>query len=1059
MVQVTLEGWADLHVHSAYSLLDGASSPEALAARAAELGYAVLALTDHDSLAGLVAHAQACAAHGIRPIAGVELTLADEEGSHLTLLARDAHGYASLARLVSTAQLAGHKGAPRATLDDVAACAVGLECLTGCRRGRVAAAVLRGEHDVAWQHLGELRAIFGAAHVWVEVQRGGLPDDGALLHGLQRLARRAGLPLVATGNVHYAHAEDRDLQDVLTSIRTRTPLAAARGLLRPGAAWRLRSPQEMALLYHDLPTALQGAVELAERCAFGLADVVSTFPTFAVPPGHTPDTYLRALAEAGTCERYGEAASAPGSAVAGRLEHELATMTALGLASYVLVVWDMVRFARDRGILCQGRGSAVGSLVCYVLGITAVDPLYHTLSFERFLSPGRTDPPDIDVDFPSDRDGAVPAREAVIAYMLQRYAGHAALLSTHVTFRARSAVREVGMALGLSRDQQDLLATTVDSWGERGAGDAAQQARAAAQTGLPEGPLLRRVRALCARLEGLPRHLGQHPGGIILTARHLATVAPLEHARMEERIVAQWDKDDAEAVGLAKIDVLGLGMLAVLDHAFTLIGQRTGQPPTLHGFRCDDPRVFAAFRAADTVGVFQLESRAQMSACLPHLQPRCYEDLIVAVALIRPGPVQGNAVHPYLRRRRSEEPVTYPGGEAGRRLLAPVLGETLGVCLYQDQVIGIGRAAGLSAAEAADLRRAMSSGRSKEKMALLRARLEDGLAAHGLDAAARHTILETVQAFASYGFLKGHAAAFAYLSYISCWLKVYHPAIFLAALLTMQPMGFYPPEVLVQDATRHGVRILPIDLRHSRTHCTLEDGAVRLGLSLIRGLGLDACRRLDTAVQALPESHTWEALCVAACLSDADAHALAQASALGGYFPTRRQALWQAPPAARAAHARWLPGVLSAVDPPVALPAAPPEAEIALDRASMGLSLRGHVLASLRPELARRSVVALADLVHLPPGLVLDLAGQVVSAQRPGTAHGVLFLSLSDETGMVTVVVLPPIYARYRSVLRGEVVLWIRGVLERRGAALTVRAKRVSSLTALLSTAAPLPRD
>ncbi len=521
---------------------------------------------------------------------------------------------------------------------------------------------------------------------------------------------------------------------------------------------------------------------------------------------------------------------------------------------------------------------------------------------------------------------------------------------------------------------------------------------------------------------------------------------------MAGRIVAQWDKDDAEGVGLAKIDVLGLGMLAVLDHAFTLIGHRTGQPPTLHGFRCDDPRVFAAFRAADTVGVFQLESRAQMSACLPHLQPRCYEDLIVAVALIRPGPVQGNAVHPYLRRRRGEEPVTYPGSEAGCRLLAPVLGETLGVCLYQDQVIGIGRAAGLSAAEAADLRRAMSSGRSKDRMATLRVRLEHGLATHGLDAAARRTVLETVEAFASYGFLKGHAAAFAYLSYISCWLKVYHPAIFLAALLTMQPMGFYPPEVLVQDAVRHGVRILPVDLRWSRAHCTLEDGAVRLGLSLIRGLGSDACRRLDVAVQALPGSHTWVDLCLAACLSDADAHALAQAGALADYFPTRRQALWQAPPAARAAHARWLPGVLTAVDPPVALPTAPPEAEIALDRASMGLSLRGHELASLRPELARRAVVALADLVHLPPGLVLDLAGQVVSAQRPGTARGVLFLSLSDETGLVTVVVLSPIYTRYRTVLRGEVVLWIRGVLEHRGTALSVRAKRISSLTALLST-------
>jgi error-prone DNA polymerase len=707
-----------------------------------------------------------------------------------------------------------------------------------------------------------------------------------------------------------------------------------------------------------------------------------------------------------------------------------------------------VRYAREQGILCQGRGSAVGSAVCYCLGLTAVEPLSHHLSFERFLSVGRTDPPDVDLDLPADRDGEPPAREAVIQYALNRWSGHAALVANVITFRARLAVREVGLALGLAPEHIDALAREKNPWPVTGAPHAACDC-----TGTPC-----RLHDLCARIEGLPRHLGQHPGGVVITARPLSEVAPLERARMPGRIIVQWDKEAVEGAGLVKIDLLGLGMLGVIDRCFDLIAQQTrggplqraGERPALHGFRCDDPAVYALLCAADTVGAFQVESRAQISACLPHLQPRCYEDLIVAVALIRPGPIQGHATQPYLRRRRGEEPIRYPGGAAGRRLLEPILGETLGVCLYQDQVIAIGAACGLSPSEAAELRRAMSSARGSERMAALRARLEAGLAAQGLDAAARADVLSMVQAFAGYGFVKGHAAAFAYLAYVSCWLKVHHPAAFYAALLNMQPMGFYPPEVLLQDAERHGVRVLPVDVRDSRADCTLEGGALRLGLRLVCGLGLDACTRLEEALAASPPPRDLEELCTRAHLHEDEARALARSGALRCYVPERRQALWQAPPVARAARERWLPALLAAADPPVRLPAPTPVEDLALDRAALGLAPGRHVLTYLRPDLRHRPLRRADELAALPTATVVEVVGQVIARQRPPTARGVLFLGLSDETGLLNVVVPPSVYQRDRAVVRGEALLWVTGVLERRGGGPTVRATQLRPLAAIL---------
>ncbi len=1056
MAGVSSTAWTELHCHSAFSFRDGASPPEALAARAAALGYRSLALTDHDNLCGLVAHARACADVGIRPIAGAEVTLAS--GAHLTLLARDAQGYRSLSSLLSHAHLAGEKDAPRITLEELAPYTIGMECLTGCRRGPVVGTLLAGNGEAASAALGRLCEIFGAAHVWVEVQRGGLADDNRLCYELARLARRHGLPTVATGNTHYACVEERDLQDVLVCLRHRRPLTAARPYLRPGAPWCLPEPTTIARRFQEYPGALRGAVALAERCAFDLSHIDTAFPAFPVPAGETADSYLRALVLGGARERYGAPLPDP---VRQRLEHELGVIAALGMADYLLVVWDIVRYAQEQQILCQGRGSAVGSAVCYCLGITAVEPLTHHLSFERFLAPGRSDPADIDLDLPADRMGQSPAREAVIQYVLARYAGHAALVANVVTYQKRLAVHEVGMALGLAPGQIDALARDADLLVPEEADERAPASTPALLVGralsLPESGVLRRLRRLSARLVGLPRHLSQHPGGIVLTARPLAEVVPVEHARMENRLVIQWDKESVEragASGLAKVDLLGLGMLRAIDDCFALIAQQTGTRPTLHGLACDDPRVYEAICRGDTIGAFQIESRAQIAFCLPQLQPRTLGDLTVAVALVRPGPVQGNATHPYLRRRQGREAVRYPGGPAARPLVEPILADTLGVCLYQDQVIELCRAAGLDDAEAAEVRRAMSSGRSPARMAAVRARLDAALTVQGIDAAGRSEILDMVQAFSGYGFVRGHAAAFAYLAYLSMHLKLSFPAAFYTALLNAQPMGFYPTEVLTQDAARHGVRVLPPDLRARRADCTLEaDGSVQLGLRLIRGLGADACARLEAALGAEPFPCDIEELCVRARLDEDEALALARAGALSCYIAERRQAMWQAPLVARAARERWLPSLRAAVDPPVHLAQPTPAERFALDRAALGLAPEGHVLTYLRPALSHRRLHRATDLETVPVSRMIEVAGQVIVLQSPPTAHGVWFMTLSDETGLINVVVPPGVYVRDRAAVRGEALVWIRGMVTRRGGVVALQVAWVRPLSSLLAMA------
>ncbi len=1021
----------ELHAHSHVSFLDGVSRPEALATRAAALGYQCLALTDHDSLGGLISHAHACQDVGITPIAGSELTL--DDGSHLTLIARDAVGYRSLARAVSFGQLAGTKGDPRATLDHLSLCSAGIECLTGCRKGRVQDALLRDDQHGALGALDALCAIFGSAHVWIEVQQPGLHDDRKLSYVQAKLARMRGVGLVATGNAHYATPDDRDLQDIVTCIKNHVPLTRALPYVRQGASWHLRSPAEMAQRFADVPLALRGTQEIAARCRFDLTHIDATLPDpVSLPDGVSAAEHLRALVWMGARRLYGDGAES--DAVRSRLAHELTVITDLGLASYFLIVRDIVRHAEESGILCQARGSAVGSVVCYCLGISSVEPLGHSLSFERFLSPGRTDPPDIDLDFPSERAAGRPGREQVIQYVLKTYQGHAALIATLVTYQQRSAIRDVGMALGLGHDQIDRLAKEQDRL-------ASHDETMRLPEGLSGSPVVHRLFAFCRRLEGLPRHYSQHPGGIVLTRRPLAEVAPIERARMDNRIIVQMDKDDAETAGLIKTDHLALGMLAAIDESFEMIETLTGKRPSLQGFRCNDPAVYDMFCRSDTVGVFQLESRAQMQQCLPRLQPRTLDDLAAAVALIRPGPIQGNATNPYLRRRQGFEPIVYPGGEAGRRLLEPVLSQTYGVILYQDSVIDVAMAAGMTSHEAADLRRAMSSKRSHARMTALTERLDSLLAGHGLAEEARREVIAMMTSFSAYGFVKGHSQAFGYLAYISCWLKCYWPAPFTAALLNALPMGFYPADYVLQDAQRHGVSVLPLDVRQSRARWTVEGMAIRVGLRTVHGVGDRVCERIEQVMQQDDPPATISALCARAALNEKEATALAKSGALAGLESDRRRAIWQAPRIAADARQQWLPTFAETSHQEVQLPALTQAEETQLDYAALGLSVGRHIMEHLRPDLAHLTLHTSTTIGRMRRGDAVEVAGQAIARQRPGTAQGTVFLSLSDEWGIINVVLSPDVYALYRRVIRSEVLLRLRGTVERRYGVVSLQAR------------------
>ena len=1029
--------YAELHAHSAYSFLDGASTPEELVEEAARLDLRALALTDHNGLYGAVRFAEAAAELDVRTVFGAELSLGSSRGStarteqpdppgpHLLVLARGPEGYRRLSRQLAAAHLAGgEKGKPRYDFDTLTEAAGGhWHILTGCRKGIVRQALSDGGPDAAECALADLVDRFTAERVSIELTHHGQPLDDERNAALAGLAPRFGVGVVATTGAHFAHPSRSRLAMAMGAIRARQSLDAAAGWLAPLGGSHLRSGEEMVRLFAQRPEVVTAAADLGEQCAFGLALIAPQLPPFDVPDGYTEDSWLRRLTMAGARDRYGPPESAPRAYA--QIEHELKVVTQLKFPGYFLVVHDIARFCRDNNILCQGRGSAANSAVCYALGVTAVDPVANELLFERFLSPARDGPPDIDMDIESDQ------REKVIQYVYDKYGrDYAAQVANVITYRGRIAVRDMARALGFSQGQQDAWSKQISHW-----------------NGLADSPdiedIPEQVIDLAAQIRNLPRHMGIHSGGMVICDRPIADVCPVEWARMENRSVLQWDKDDCAAIGLVKFDMLGLGMLSALHYAKDLVAEHKGIEVDLARLDLSEPAVYEMLARADSVGVFQVESRAQM-ATLPRLRPRVFYDLVVEVALIRPGPIQGGSVHPYIRRRNGIDPVVYDHPS-----MEPALRKTLGVPLFQEQLMQLAvDCAGFSAAEADQLRRAMGSKRSTERMRRLRGRFYDGMRAlHGATDEVIDRTYEKLEAFANFGFPESHALSFASLVFYSSWFKLHHPAAFCAALLRAQPMGFYSPQSLVADARRHGVTVHGPDVNASLAHVSLENTGtqVRLGLGAVRHIGDDLAEKLAGERKANGPFTSLLDLTVRLQLSVPQTEALATAGALGCFGISRREALWAAGAAATQRPDR-LPGVGSSSH----IPALPGMSELELAAADVwatGISPNSYPTQFLRADLDAMGVLPADALGSVPDGDRVLIAGAVTHRQRPATAQGVTFINLEDETGMVNVLCTPGVWARHRKLANTAPALLIRGQVQNASGAITVVAERLGRIS------------
>ena len=1024
--------YAELHAHSAYSFLDGASTPEELIEEAVRLDLRAIALTDHDGLYGVVRFAEAAKELNMRTVFGAELSLGnkartedpDPPGPHLLVLARGPEGYRRLSRQLAAAHLAGgEKGKPLYDFDTLTEAAGGhWHILTGCRKGHVREAFITHGPEAAEKALADLVDRFGADRVSIELTHHGQPLDDERNVALAALAPKFGVSVVATAAAHFAEPSRARLAMAMGAIRARHSLDEAAGYLAPLGGSHLRSGAEMARLFAHCPQVVTAAADLGERCAFALELIAPQLPPFDVPDGHTEDSWLRHLAMTGAHDRYGPPDRAPRAYA--QIEHELEIIKTLKFPGYFLVVHDITRFCRENDILCQGRGSAANSAVCYALGVTAVDPVANELLFERFLSPERDGPPDIDIDIESD------LRENVIQYVYDRYGrDYAAQVANVITYRGRSAVRDMARALGFSQGQQDAWSKQISRW-----------------NGLADSPdvedIPEPVIDLALQISNLPRHMGIHSGGMVICDRPIADVCPVEWARMENRSVLQWDKDDCAAIGLVKFDLLGLGMLSALHYAIDLVAEHKGIEVDLAKLDLSEPAVYDMLQRADSVGVFQVESRAQM-ATLPRLKPRIFYDLVVEVALIRPGPIQGGSVHPYIRRRNGLDPVTYdhPSMEAALR-------KTLGVPLFQEQLMQLAvDCAGFTAAEADQLRRAMGSKRSTERMRRLRGRFYDGMRErHGITGDVADRIYEKLEAFANFGFPESHALSFASLVFYSSWFKLHHPAAFCAALLRAQPMGFYSPQSLVADARRHGVTVRVPDVNASLAHATLEnDGTeVRLGLGSVRHIGDELAERLVDERKVHGPFASLLDLTARLHLSVPQTEALATAGALGCFGISRREALWAAG-AAATQRPNHLPGIGSALGSP-SLPGMTEVELSAADVWATGISPDSYPTQFLRDDLDALGVVPADRLLAIPDGTRVLVAGAVTHRQRPGTARGVTFLNLEDETGMVNVLCTPGVWARHRRVAQTAPAMLIRGQLQNATGAVTVVAERMGSI-------------
>jgi error-prone DNA polymerase len=1034
-------GYAELHVHSNFSFLDGASHPEELVGEGVRLGLDALALTDHDGLYGVVRFAEAARSAGLPTVFGAELTLglerpqngiADPNGAHLVVLVRGPEGYGRLSRAVAEAQLAGgEKGNPTFSLEALSDAHGGQwVVLTGCRKGTVPAALSTGGPAAAARALDRLIEGFGRDNVAVELFDHGHPLDSARNDALARLGVLRGLEPVATSNAHYARPSGHRLAAAVAAVRARRSLDEMDGWLPAGPGAHLRSAAEQARRFARYPGAVERAGELGRALAFDLRLVAPGLPPFPVPEGLDEMRYLVALVEEGAGRRYGPRGSERVHGAWAQLDHELGVIEALGFAGYFLVVWDIVQFCRRANIYCQGRGSAANSAVCYALGITNADAVGLGLLFERFLSPERDGPPDIDLDIESER------REEAIQYVYERHGRrHAAQVANVITYRPRSALRDAGKALGYPPG-------TLDGWSRLvEARSSLAQTKREAPGEIPDAVL-----DLAARLDGFPRHLGVHSGGMVICDRPVVEVCPVEWARAPGRTVLQWDKDDCAAIGLVKFDLLGLGMLEALHRTIDLLADSGGPVLDLAELP-QEPEVYDMLCAADTVGVFQVESRAQMGT-LPRLRPRCFYDLVIEVALIRPGPIQGGSVHPYLRRRNDEEEVTYL-----HPLLEPCLKKTLGVPVFQEQLMQIAiDVAGFSPAESDRLRQAMGSKRSAERMEELRCRFYAGMAERGIEGEVADAIFAKMAAFSSFGFPESHAASFAYLVYASAWLKLHHPAAFVAALLNSQPMGFWSPRTLVADARRHGVEVRRAEVNASGALVGLEatgdpdHPAIRLGIGGVRTLGAAAAER----VAAGRPYRDLEDLARRAELTVPQLEALAGAGATASLGEGgRRAGLWAA--GALGGTGGRLPGIVVGVEPP-ALPPMDRTEETVADLWATGVSVDSSLTELARPELDRRGVVTAAALRLLEHGRQVTVAGVVTHRQRPETARGITFVNLEDETGLVNVVCSVGVWARHRKVAQSASALLVRGTLEAMGGVVNVVAERIEPLVLAAAT-------
>lgn len=1009
------EPYVELHARSAFSFLQGASTPEELVSAAHDLGIPAMALLDRDGVYGSPRFHMAAKKTGMRAHIGSEITCTN--GKRYPLLCENREGYRNICRLVTRMKLRAQKGEGAATLEEIAEFAQGLICITP---------------DID----ETLAGIFGKRNLYAELQRHMDRHQEARNQALVEKARRLGIPLVATNGVCYASPRQREVLDVLTCVREKVTLKTAGRLLAPNAERYIKSGAEMARLFADLPEAMAHTGEISSRLEFTLADLGYEFPRYPVPEGETMASFLRKRTDEGARRRY-----RPYHDKARRqIERELALIEKLKLAGYFLIVWDIVNFCRDHGILAQGRGSAANSAVCYALGITAVDPVGMDLLFERFLSEERGEWPDIDLDLPSGDQ-----RERAIQYVYERYGKLGAAMTANViTYRGRSAAREVGKALGFEVASLDRRSSLVRAWEWKDPNDTPERYFRDADFDLTK-PRIRKFLELYQAVQDLPRHLGQHSGGMVICQGQLDSVVPLEPATMPGRVVVQWDKEDCADMGIIKVDLLGLGMLAAIEECLVRIRESYGEEVDLAHLPADDPAVYGALQKADTIGMFQVESRAQMS-CLPRLKPARFYDIVVQVAIIRPGPIVGKMVHPYLNRRQGREPANclHPS-------LQPVLERTLGVPLFQEQLLRIAMiAAGFTGGQAEELRRAMGFKRSEKRMQEIEKKLRAGMDRNGIRGAVQDQIVLAITSFALYGFPESHAASFAMIAYASAYLKCHYLAAFTAALLNNQPMGFYHPSILIKDAQRHGLRVLPVDVSKSGWWCSIERAGelcLRLGFRYVRGMRQTVAEAIVRARGERPFTSVDDLALRVPELRKDEMKMLAEVGALNPLQHIhRRDALWQAERAVRT-----VGPLLEKLEPaegasPLARMTV--EERLTSDYHGTGVTIGRHPMAYRRTEMQALGVTPAAYLAQVPHGRLVRIAGSVIVRQRPGTAKGFVFLSMEDETGVMNAIITPATYERYKLVVVGESFLLIDGVLQNQDGVISVKVGRVEALRA-----------